>query len=72
MGDKNPIYLCSFLPERIETCALNLEFEEDDEVTFFVNGPHTVHLSGFFYGIDEDQNNVGDDYASYPYLSWLD
>lgn len=64
VGDKNPIYLCSLLPERIETCALNLEFEEDDEVSFFVNGPHTVHLSGFFYGEDEDQDNVGDDYGS--------
>ncbi|XP_073306176.1 peptidyl-prolyl cis-trans isomerase FKBP53 isoform X2 [Primulina huaijiensis] len=64
VGDKNPIYLCSLLPERIETCALNLEFKEDDDVTFSVNGPHTVHLSGFFFGEDEDQDNIGDDYGS--------
>ncbi|XP_073118695.1 peptidyl-prolyl cis-trans isomerase FKBP53 [Henckelia pumila] len=64
VGDKNPIYLCTLLPERIETCALNLEFEEDGEVTFSVNGPHSVHLSGFFYGEDEDQDNIGDDYGS--------
>ncbi|KAK4385067.1 Peptidyl-prolyl cis-trans isomerase FKBP53 [Sesamum angolense] len=38
VGDKKPIYLCSLLPERLETCALNLEFEEDDEVTFEIVG----------------------------------
>ncbi|KAK6135270.1 hypothetical protein DH2020_030991 [Rehmannia glutinosa] len=40
VGDKKPIYVCSLLPERLETCALNLEFEEDDEVTFSIIGPH--------------------------------
>ncbi|KAL2454925.1 Peptidylprolyl isomerase [Abeliophyllum distichum] len=61
VGDKKPIYLCSLLPERLETCALNLEFKEEDEVTFSVIGSHSVHLSGFFYSEDEDQDNLGDD-----------
>lgn len=56
VGDKNPIYLCSLLPEKLETCALNHEFEEDEEVTFSIIGPHSVHLSGFFYGDNEDQD----------------
>lgn len=56
VGDKKPIYLCSLLPERLETCALNLEFEEDEEVTFSIIGPQSVHLSGFFYGDNEDQD----------------
>ena len=30
VGDKKPIYLCSLLPEKLENCALNLEFEEDE------------------------------------------
>ncbi|KAL0317705.1 UNVERIFIED_CONTAM: Peptidyl-prolyl cis-trans isomerase FKBP53 [Sesamum angustifolium] len=64
VGDKKPIYLCSLLPERLETCALNLEFEEDDEVTFEIVGPHSVHLTGFFYGDNEDQDNEGDAYGS--------
>ncbi|XP_011076280.1 peptidyl-prolyl cis-trans isomerase FKBP53 [Sesamum indicum] len=64
VGDKKPIYLCSLLPERLETCALNLEFEEDDEVTFEIIGPHSVHLTGFFYGDTEDQDNEGDAYGS--------
>lgn len=67
MGDKNPINLCSLVPQTFENCALNLEFEEDDEVTFSIVGPHSVHLSGFFYGDDDDQDNVEDDYDSYPF-----
>ncbi|XP_059304926.1 peptidyl-prolyl cis-trans isomerase FKBP53 isoform X1 [Lycium ferocissimum] len=63
VGDKEPIYVCSFLPEKLETCPLNLEFEEDEDVTFSVIGSHSVHLSGFFYGESEDCcGNGSDDY----------
>ncbi|XP_076919086.1 peptidyl-prolyl cis-trans isomerase FKBP53-like [Bidens hawaiensis] len=62
VGDKKPIYLCSLLPRKVETCSLNIEFEEYDEVTFSVEGPHTIHLSGFFYG--EKPDSDGDDYES--------
>lgn len=70
VGDKKPIYLCSLLPERLETCALNLEFEEEEEVTFSIIGSHSVHLSGFFYGDDEDEDEdyMEDDYGSYPFI----
>ncbi|KAL1813849.1 peptidyl-prolyl cis-trans isomerase FKBP53 [Daucus carota subsp. sativus] len=54
-GDKSPVYLCSLLPGKNETCSLNIEFEEEDEVTLSVVGPHSVHLSGYFYGQSEDQ-----------------
>ncbi|KAL3834582.1 hypothetical protein ACJIZ3_009318 [Penstemon smallii] len=60
VGDNKPIYLCSLLPEKLEACSLNLEFEEEDEVTFSVIGPHSVHLSGFFYGDNEDEDHMGD------------
>ncbi|CAA2988896.1 peptidyl-prolyl cis-trans isomerase FKBP53 [Olea europaea subsp. europaea] len=66
VGDKSPIYLCSLLPEILETCTLNLEFEEEDEVMFSVIGPHSVHLSGFFYG-ETDQDKLGDDSGSDAY-----
>ncbi|XP_060203442.1 peptidyl-prolyl cis-trans isomerase FKBP53 isoform X3 [Lycium barbarum] len=63
VGDKEPIYVCSFLPEKLETCPLHLEFEEDEDVTFSVIGSHSVHLSGFFYGESEDCcGNGSDDY----------
>lgn len=62
IGDKKPIYLCSLLPRKMETCSLNIEFEEYDEVTFSVEGPHSIHLSGFFYGEKPDSDE--DDYES--------
>ncbi|KAH0688078.1 hypothetical protein KY289_018915 [Solanum tuberosum] len=62
VGDKEPIYVCSLLPEKLETCPLNLEFEEDEDVTFSVIGSHNVHLSGFFYGESEDC--CGDEHGS--------
>ncbi|XP_071711186.1 peptidyl-prolyl cis-trans isomerase FKBP53-like [Rutidosis leptorrhynchoides] len=62
VGEKKPVYLCSLLPKKMETCSLNIEFEEYDEVTFSVEGPHSVHLSGFFYGGKPDSD--GDDYES--------
>lgn len=65
VGDKEPIYLCSLLPEKLETCPLNLQFEEDEDVTFSVIGSHSVHLSGFFYG--EGKDCCGDEYGSDPY-----
>lgn len=65
VGDKKPVYLCSLLPRKMETCSLNIEFEEYDEVTFSVEGPHTIHLSGFFYGEKPDSD---EDYSeSYPF-----
>ncbi|KAM7504659.1 hypothetical protein LguiB_003563 [Lonicera macranthoides] len=68
VGDKKPIFLCSLLPERIETSPLNLEFEEEDEVTFSVIGPCSVHLSGFFYGETEDNcGHESHDYESDSY-----
>ncbi|KAJ0681668.1 putative peptidylprolyl isomerase [Helianthus annuus] len=60
VGDKKPIYLCSLLPRKMETCSLNIEFEEYDGVTFSVEGSHNIHLSGFFYGNEPDSD--GDDY----------
>nr|XP_043615402.1 peptidyl-prolyl cis-trans isomerase FKBP53 [Erigeron canadensis] len=62
VGDKKPVYLCSLLPRKMETCSLSIEFEEYEEVTFSVEGPHSVHLSGFFYG--EKPDSDGDDYES--------
>lgn len=58
VGDKRPIYLCSLLPEKLENCVLNLEFEEDEEVTFSVIGPHSIHLSGFFIGETENEGDL--------------
>ncbi|KAK9293158.1 hypothetical protein L1049_021145 [Liquidambar formosana] len=62
VGEKSPILLCSLLPEKIESCPLNLEFEEDGLVSFSVIGPRSVHLSGFLEVNGRD--SIGDDYES--------
>lgn len=64
VGDKSPIFLCSLLPNKIETSPLNVEFEEDDEVTFSVIGPSSIHLSGFFYGESENTCGHEDEFGS--------
>ncbi|KAK6926357.1 FKBP-type peptidyl-prolyl cis-trans isomerase domain [Dillenia turbinata] len=62
VGDKEPIYLCTLLPDRTESCPLNLEFEEEDEiVTFSIIGQRSVHLSGIYLGAGQDAE--GDDYS---------
>ncbi|CAN4080813.1 unnamed protein product [Withania somnifera] len=65
VGEKEPIYLCSLLPEKLETCPLNIQFEEEEDVTFSVIGSHSVHLCGFFYRESEDY--CEDEYGSDPY-----
>lgn len=64
-GNKSPILLCSLLPERIESCPLNLEFEEEYEVIFSVIGPRSVHLTGFYLASGRGFGHHGDD--SYPF-----
>lgn len=64
LGHKNPIFLCSLLPNKNESCPLNLEFEDDDLVAFSVIGPRSVHLSGFF--VADEGDVIRDDYESYP------
>ncbi|CAA0396451.1 Peptidyl-prolyl cis-trans isomerase FKBP53 [Arabidopsis thaliana] len=64
IGDKAPIALCSLLPNKIECCPLNLEFDDDDEpVEFTVTGDRSIHLSGFleYYQDDEDDYEHDED-----------
>lgn len=62
IGDKNPIYLCSFLPDKTECCPLNLQFDDDEPVEFLVTGDRSIHLSGFFepYELEEDNDDEDD------------
>lgn len=64
-GHKNPLLLCSLSPKRIHTCPLNLELEEDNEVTFSVIGPRSVYLTGFYLAPSRAFDCDGDD--SYPF-----
>jgi len=59
-GHKSPVFLCSLIPNRIESCPLNLKFDIDDLVAFSVIGSRSIHLSGFFAADDGDE--LKDDY----------
>ena len=70
VGHRSPIFLCSLIPNKIESCPLNLEFEEDDLVAFSVIGPQSIHLSGYF--VADEGNFIRDDYESYPFIKCFD
>uniref|UniRef100_A0A2P2JZF4 peptidylprolyl isomerase n=1 Tax=Rhizophora mucronata TaxID=61149 RepID=A0A2P2JZF4_RHIMU len=65
VGHKSQIFLCSLLPDRIESCSLNLEFK-DELVAFSVIGTRSIHLSGYFVS-DEEGDYLRDEYESYPF-----
>lgn len=54
VGNKSPVLLCSLIPNVSETCHLELEFEEDEEVVFSVLGQRSVYLCGYYLG-----SNIG-------------
>uniref|UniRef100_A0A7C9A8P3 peptidylprolyl isomerase n=1 Tax=Opuntia streptacantha TaxID=393608 RepID=A0A7C9A8P3_OPUST len=70
VGKKSPVLLCSLLPGVLESCHLELEFDEVEEVIFSVIGARSVHLSGYYLGnvrqlggIDESESygeDIGD------------
>ncbi|TXG51785.1 hypothetical protein EZV62_024309 [Acer yangbiense] len=69
VGNKSPVFLCSLFPEKFETCQLNLEFEEADDVVFSVIGPLNVHLTGYFcdsgrnHNLKDESESFGEDIA---------
>lgn len=70
VGKKSPVLLCSLLPGVLESCHLELEFDEAEEVIFSVIGARSVHLSGYYLsnvrqlgGVDESESygeDIGD------------
>lgn len=50
IGNKSPVFICALLPEKTESCHLDLEFEEADDVVFSVIGPRSVYLTGYYVG----------------------
>ncbi|KAL1201168.1 Peptidyl-prolyl cis-trans isomerase FKBP53 [Cardamine amara subsp. amara] len=65
IGAKNPIFLCSLLPNKTECCPLNLQFDDNDDepVEFLVTGDRSIHLSGFLepYELQDDDDEDDSD-----------
>ena len=64
MGKKSPVLLCSLLPGVLESCHLELEFDEVEEVIFSVIGARSVHLTGYYVG---NVRQLGGIDESYPF-----
>ena len=67
MGKKSPVLLCALLPNQAESCHLDLEFEEADDVVFSVIGPRSVYLTGYYIRQNQQSGHQSD---SYPFV-WL-
>ncbi|XP_075474670.1 peptidyl-prolyl cis-trans isomerase FKBP43-like [Primulina tabacum] len=64
VGNRSPVLLCTLLPNSTESCHLDLEFEEADDVVFSVIGPRSVYLTGY-YVQRSLQSNTHSDTESY-------
>ncbi|XP_019189369.1 PREDICTED: peptidyl-prolyl cis-trans isomerase FKBP53-like [Ipomoea nil] len=70
VGNKTPVFLCALLPDKTESCHLDLEFEEEDSVVFSVLGPRSVHLTGYYLSkssrtyADSETESYGEDIAN--------
>ncbi|KAL6498784.1 hypothetical protein OROGR_028331 [Orobanche gracilis] len=64
LGNRSPVFLCALLPNQTESCHLDLEFEEADDVIFSVIGPRSVYLTGY-YICKSQQPNPHSDTESY-------
>lgn len=70
VGNKSPVFLCALLPDKMESCHLDLEFEEADDVVFSVIGPRSVYLTGYYVSNDRhsamnsDTESYGEDIAN--------
>uniref|UniRef100_A0A1J3F7A2 peptidylprolyl isomerase n=2 Tax=Noccaea caerulescens TaxID=107243 RepID=A0A1J3F7A2_NOCCA len=65
IGSKSPLFLCVLFPEKIESCQLNIEFEEADDVIFSVLGARSVHITGYFLGKSTAFSQNDDESESY-------
>ncbi|XP_047315328.1 peptidyl-prolyl cis-trans isomerase FKBP43-like isoform X2 [Impatiens glandulifera] len=70
VGRKSPVFLCALLPDKTESCHLDLEFEESEEVIFSVIGPRSVHLTGYYSAngckgvCNDNSESYGEDIAN--------
>ncbi|KAJ1923371.1 peptidylprolyl isomerase fpr3 [Tieghemiomyces parasiticus] len=58
--DQKTFVLCSLLPGKVEQQTLDVIFSEGEEITFFVSGENSVHLTGNYMPDEEDYNEDGD------------
>ncbi|EPS73355.1 hypothetical protein M569_01404, partial [Genlisea aurea] len=63
VGNRTPVLLCVLIPNQTESCHLDLEFEEADDVVFSVLGPRSVYLTGYY--VRPSKSNAQSETESY-------
>ena len=57
LDSKEDFTLCSLTNDKIEQQALDLVLTEGETIAFRVEGPHTIHLSGYYINDEEDEDD---------------
>ena len=57
LDSKEEFTICSLINEKIEQQSLDLVLTEGENIAFRVDGPNSIHLSGYY--VDEDVENDG-------------
>lgn len=68
VGNRSPVLLCALLPNKTESCHLDLEFEEADDAVFSVIGPRSVYLTGYYVRQNQQSNPHSDTYPFYLFI----
>ncbi|KAL0425857.1 UNVERIFIED_CONTAM: Peptidyl-prolyl cis-trans isomerase FKBP43 [Sesamum radiatum] len=60
VGNRSPVLLCVLMPNKTESCHLDLEFDEAVDVVFSVIGPRSVFLTGYYVHQSRQSNLQSD------------
>ena len=74
VGSKPPVYICALSIKDVYLHQLDLEFEESEDVVFFVSGVRGVYLSGYYLNSNANTTitnptGSGDPHKPYPCMS---
>lgn len=61
LDNKEDFTLCSLTSEKIEQQSLDLVLTEGETIAFRVEGPHSIHLSGYYINEDEEHDDFIND-----------
>ena len=57
LDSKEDFTLCSLTTDKIEQQVLDLVLSEGETIAFRVEGPHAIHLSGYYINEEEDEDD---------------
>lgn len=61
LDEKEDFTLCSLTNDKVEQQVLDLVLTEGETIAFRVEGPHPIHLSGYYINEQEDDGFINDE-----------